>query len=234
MVRVRTSMSVTECSRTSPVGAMPQPQRGQQADSGSSTTTSSGSGMRRRWPRCPGWPPGLRPVLARELGMRLRLGSDDGGSDEFSGVLDSRAFRCSMSASLRATSASSSELRSLSDPFSSSRRAWLEAIVSYLDCADLVRARSLPTSHLSCLTCDSSPLRLARDDSSSPRRRAVLARSDSSSDSRAAMAESRSATMPSSRDISSVAEGSLDSESSLSRRSLTCLKSSRSRRDGIL
>ena len=130
VVRVRTSMSVTECSRTLPVGTVPHPHRGQQPDSGSSMTSASGSGMRRPWPGWRGWPPGLRPVLARELGMRLRLGSEDGGSDEFSGPLDRRAFRCSIKASLRASSASSSELRSFSDLFSSSSRAWLSAILS--------------------------------------------------------------------------------------------------------
>lgn len=41
---------------------------------------------------------------------------------------------------------------------------------------------------------DEESFRLARDDSSSPRSRAALARSDSSSDSSPAMAESRSAT----------------------------------------
>ena len=86
--------------------------------------------MRRSWPGWRGWPPGLRPVLTRELGMRLRFGSDEGGSDEFSGPRDRRTFRCSISASLRATSASSSELRSLSDLFSSSSRAWPAAILS--------------------------------------------------------------------------------------------------------
>ena len=75
-------------------------------------------------------PAGLGPVFSRELGMRLRFGSDDGGSDEFSGPRDSRALRCSISASLRAISDSSSPTRSLSDLFSPSRCPWLAAILS--------------------------------------------------------------------------------------------------------